>query len=235
MLPLRDDQPRFSTPYVTYFLIGLNLVIFFFEWTLEVSNPASLQAVQYQFAVVPSQVSLFLSGSPKYSLFTTVLPFFTSMFLHVDWMHVISNMWALYIFGDNIDDHLGHFKYLLFYFLSGLAAMATQVVLNPYSNVPTLGASGAIAGVMGAYFILYPRARVLTWFFVFVLYLPAWIVLGYWFAFQFLTGAATLEITRHRTNVGGIAVWAHVGGFIAGVVMIKLFPARPRRYPYAYQ
>ncbi len=235
MFPLRDDQPRFSTPYVTYFLIGLNLVIFFFEWTLGMSDPASLQAVQYQFAVVPSQVSLFLSGSPKYSPLAMVLPFFTSMFLHVDWMHVISNMWALYIFGDNIEDHLGHFRYLLFYLLSGLTAMATQVVLNPYSNVPTLGASGAIAGVMGAYFILYPRARVLTWFFLFVLYLPAWIVLGYWFAFQFLTGAATLEIARHRTNVGGIAVWAHVGGFIAGAIMIKLFPERRRRSPYAYQ
>ena len=235
MLPLKDDQPRFSTPYVTYFLIGLNLAIYAFQRLLEISDPRSYTLFLRQFSVVPAAVTLLLRGTHGPPVAAVILPFFTSMFLHGGWQHVILNMWGLYIFGDNIEDRLGHFTYLVFYLLTGLVAMGTQVVLNPYANVPTLGASGAIAGVMGGYFILYPRARVLTWFFIFVLYLPAWIVLGYWFALQFLTGAATLEITRQHTNVGGIAVWAHVGGFVAGVIMIKVFPERRRRYPYAYE
>jgi membrane associated rhomboid family serine protease len=157
------------------------------------------------------------------------------MFLHASWGHVLGNMWFLYIFGDNVEDYLGHFAYLVFYLMSGLFAMTTQVAIYPHSNVPTVGASGAIAGVLGAYFIKYPRARVLTWFFVFVLYLPAWIVLGEWFVLQFLAGAEMLSMTRVGRDVGGVAVWAHVGGFLAGVVMIKIFPERRRRYPYAYR
>ena len=231
MLPIRDDQPRYSTPWVTYFLIGLNLVIFFFEATLD---PRSLELLIRQFGVVPSHLALFLAGSPKYSLAAVVLPFFASMFLHGSWMHVIGNMWFLYIFGDNVEDYLGHFKYLVFYLLGGLIAMATQVAVNPHSAVPTVGASGAIAGILGAYFVLYPKARVLTWFFVFVLWIPAWIILGYWFVLNFLSGTET-ALAVHRQNMGGVAFWAHVGGFVAGAVMIKLFPERSRRYPYAYQ
>src|SRR6267154_3600878 len=165
MLPLRDDQPRYSTPYITYFLIGLNLLIFLFEAALE---PASLKNLVFQFGVVPANLTAFLGGSPKYPLVAVVLPFFTSLFLHGSWMHVIGNMWFLYIFGDNVEDYLGHFKYLVFYLLTGVLAMGTHVVVNLHSAAPALGASGAIAGVLGAYFVLYPRARVLTWFFVFV-------------------------------------------------------------------
>ncbi len=157
------------------------------------------------------------------------------MFLHGSWMHVIGNMWYLYIFGDNVEDYLGHFKYLGFYLVSGLLAMATKGAIYPQSNVPTVGASGAIAGVLGAYFILYPRARVLTWFFVFVIYLPAWVVLGEWFVLQFMAGAASLSTAQMGRDVGGVAVWAHVGGFVAGVVMVKLLPERRRRSPYAYR
>jgi membrane associated rhomboid family serine protease len=231
MLPLQDDQPRYSTPYVTYFLIGLNLVIFFFEWTLD---PASLKNLIFQLAIVPAHLTAFLAGSPKYPLVAVVLPFFTSMFVHGSWMHVIGNMWFLHIFGDNIEDYLGHFKFLVFYLLSGVMAMAAQVVSNPSSRVPALGASGAIAGVLGAYFLLYPRARVLTWFFVFVVYVPAWLILGYWFALQFLSGTVT-SLTYEGRSVGGVAFWAHVGGFVAGMILIKLFPARSRRSPYAWQ
>ena len=278
MLPLKDDQPCFSTPYVTYFLIGLNLVIYLFEWALQVSNPDGLKALIFQFGVVPSHLTAFLSGSPKYPLPAVALPFLTSMFLHGSWMHVIGNMWFLHIFGDNIEDYLGHFKYLLFYLLAGLIAMGAQVLVDSSSRVPTLGASGAIAGVLGAYFILYPRARVLTaiflfmfvvpawilypsarllialfvlvlwllvwflnpkaraltWFFVFVLWLPAWIFLGYWFILNFFYGTATILAVQGR-NVGGVAFWAHVGGFIGGAVMVKVFPERRRRYPYACQ
>jgi membrane associated rhomboid family serine protease len=146
-------------------------------------------------------------------------------------MHVIGNMWFLYIFGDNVEDYLGHFKYLVFYILVGLIAMATQIAVDPYSRVPTIGASGAIAGVLGAYFVLYPRARVLTWFFVFIIHIPAWVMLGYWFVLQFLSGTAT-SLAYEGRNVGGIAFWAHVGGFVAGVGLIKLFPERQRRYGY---
>ncbi len=232
MFPIRDDQPRYSVPYVNWFLIGLNILIFLFEASL---NPRALQVLATQFGMVPSHVAAFLAGSPKYSLPEIVLPFFTSMFLHGGWMHVLSNMWFLYIFGDNVEDYLGHFEYLVFYVLSGLIAMGTQVVIYLHSSVPTVGASGAIAGVLGAYFVLYPRARVLTWIFIVVVYLPAWVMLGYWFVLQFLAGTASLQLAQAGRDAGGVAVWAHVGGFIAGVVMIKLFPERRRRSPYAWR
>jgi rhomboid family protein len=232
MLPIKDDQPRFSTPYVNWFLIVLNLLIYFFQATLD---PRSYELFARQFGVVPAHLALFLQGSPRYTLAQVLLPFLTSMFVHGSWMHVIGNMWFLYIFGDNVEDYLGHFKYLVFYLLSGLIAMTLQVAIYPNSTVPTVGASGAIAGVLGAYFILYPRARVLTWFFVFLFYIPAWVMLGYWFVLQFLAGAATLSMANATRDVGGVAVWAHVGGFVAGVVMIKIFPERRQRFPYAYR
>jgi membrane associated rhomboid family serine protease len=231
MLPLRDDQARYSTPWVNSFLIGLNLLIFLFEATLD---GRSLNLLIRQFGVVPSHLALFLSGSPRYSLPAVVLPFFTSLFLHGGWMHVIGNMWFLYIFGDNVEDYLGHFKYLVFYLLTGVLAMGTQVVVNLDSTVPAVGASGAIAGVLGAYFVLYPRARVLTWFFVFVLWVPAWIILGYWFVLNFLNGTATILAVQGQ-NMGGIAFWAHVGGFISGALLVKVFGERSQRHPYAFE
>ena len=234
MLPLRDDQPRYSTPRVNYFLIGLNLVIFFFEWSLD---PRSLEILIHQFGVVPSHLAAFLSGSPRYPLPAVVLPFFTSLFLHGSWLHVIGNMWFLYIFGDNVEDYLGHFKYLVFYLLTGLIAMGTQVLVNLHSPIPTVGASGAIAGVLGAYFVLYPRARVLTWIFelIFVfIWIPAWIWLGLWFVGNFLSGTET-ALAVHKQNMGGVAFWAHVGGFVSGALLVKLFGERSQRSPYAYQ
>jgi membrane associated rhomboid family serine protease len=229
MLPIRDDQPRCSTPFVTRFLIVLNLVIFLLESALE---PQSLKLLVHQFGVVPYHLAAFLGGSSRYSLLAVVLPFFTSMFLHGSWMHVIGNMWFLYIFGDNVEDYLGHFKYLVFYLLTGLIAMLTQVAVNLHSTVPALGASGAIAGVLGAYFILYPRARVLTWFFVFVIWVPAWIILGYWFVLNFLSGTATALAVQGQ-NMGGVAFWAHVGGFVSGALLVKAFGERSLRHPYA--
>jgi membrane associated rhomboid family serine protease len=184
--------------------------------------------------VVPSHVAAFIAGSPRYPLPAVVVPFFTSLFLHGSWMHVIGNMWFLYIFGDNVEDYLGHFKYLVFYLLTGVLAMSTHMAMNLHSTAPALGASGAIAGVLGAYFVLYPRARVLTWFFVFVVWVPAWIILGYWFVLNFLSGTAT-SLGGQRHSMGGVAFWAHVGGFVAGAAMVKLFPERERRTPYAYR
>jgi membrane associated rhomboid family serine protease len=228
MIPIRDDAPRTTTPVVTYFLLAINLLIYLFEATLD---PRSESILMYQFGVVPSLVERALHGSAP--IMVAVVPLFTSMFLHASTWHVLANMWALWIFGDNIEDHLGHFRYLILYVMSGLAASLLHIALNTGSSIPTVGASGAIAGVMGAYFMLFPSARVLTivpFIFMFV-WLPAWVVLGYWFVVQFLSGAAT-SIGNSGGAVGGVAVWAHVGGFIAGVTLIKLFPSRAPRYSY---
>jgi membrane associated rhomboid family serine protease len=228
MFPIKDDQPRYSTPYVTWFLIALNILIFLFEAQL---SRAGLKALFDDFSLIPASVSAL---ALRHDFLGTVVPFFTSMFLHEGWPHVLGNMWFLYIFGDNVEDYLGHFKFLAFYLIAGLLADAAQIAIFPHSRIGMVGASGAIAGVLGAYFILYPRARVLTWFFVFVLYIPAWIVLGEWIVLQFFSGAQSLSMA-HGKDVGGVAVWAHVGGFIAGAAMIKLFPERGRRTPYAYR
>src|SRR6266496_5127563 len=231
MIPIRDDQPRFSTPFVNYFIVALNALAFFYELSIQTQGHRALDRFVYQFGVVPTHVELALAHLNLAGVF---LPILTSMFLHGSWLHIIGNMWVLWIFGDNIEDHLGHFSYLLFYLISGFVAAFTHILLNLGSNIPSVGASGAIAGIMGAYFVLYPRARVLTLvplFFVFFIWLPAWVWLGIWFIGQSLVGAATAIAVTANTS-GGVAVWAHVGGFVAGVLLIRLFPARPRRYHY---
>jgi len=230
MIPLRDDAPRLTTPFITYFLIVLNTVIFLFEVMLA---PGARTEFVYQFGVVPESFVDAFSGSRGSSIAGAGVSLFSSMFLHGGWLHLIANMWALWIFGDNIEDHLGHFRYLALYFASGVAAALLHIAFNQDSSVPTVGASGAIAGVMGAYFLLFPSARVLTIMpvvFVFV-WLPAWIVLGYWFVAEFLSGAADSIVRTSKTG-GGVAFWAHVGGFIAGVTLIKLFPAAHPRYQF---
>jgi membrane associated rhomboid family serine protease len=225
MIPIRDDAPRATTPYVNYFLVALNVAIFLFELSL---GPRNRVAFMFQLGFVPENVSSYFRGGAGNAL-TALLPVLTSMFMHANWPHIIFNMWFLWIFGDNVEDSLGHFRYLLFYLLSGIAASAVHYVFNATSQVPSVGASGAIAGVMGAYFLLFPSARVLTFFFLFFSWLPAWLVLGYWFILQFLSGAATSIAPRQAT---GVAFWAHVGGFIAGLTMIKLFPRRAPRYRF---
>jgi membrane associated rhomboid family serine protease len=223
MIPLKDDQQRYSAPVINYLLIGTNLFVFLLEQGM---SKRELD----QLALIPAHL-----WAPHVTAAQVITPFFTSMFLHAGWAHVLGNMLFLFIFGDNVEDYLGHFKYLVFYLLSGLFAAATQVAISAHSRIPMVGASGAIAGVLGAYFVLYPRSRVLTWLPpIFFFHLPAWIVLGYWFVLQFLMGASTLSMTRTR-DMGGVAVWAHVGGFVSGLVMVKIFPERARRYPYAYR
>jgi membrane associated rhomboid family serine protease len=233
MIPIRDDTPRFSTPFVTYFIVALNIVVFVFELSVSGQGQRALNGLMYQFGVVPVHFERALTAGSTPSVAGLFLPILTSMFLHASWLHIIGNMWVLWIFGDNIEDYLGHFTYLLFYLVSGFAAAVAHILLNAGSNVPSVGASGAIAGVMGAYFVLYPRARVLIWFPpIFFFHLPAWLVLGYWFFMQFLSGAATSIAETSQTS-GGIAFWAHIGGFVAGIVLIKLLPERPQRYRYA--
>jgi len=249
MIPLKDDAPRVSTPYINYTLLVLNTVVFLYEWLLSRGGSQAVNSLVFQLGVVPARLTvvLFNHGYVPWDLVSqlgtryvppigAVLPMFTSMFLHAGWLHLIFNMWALWIFGDNVEDRLGHLWYLVFYLLCGVAAALFHTLLNPNSAVPTVGASGAIAGVMGAYFLLYPRARVLTLvplFFVFFLWLPAWIVLGYWFVAQFVSGAAG-RIASHSGDQPGVAFWAHVGGFLAGMLLIKLFPPRARRYHYGW-
>lgn len=230
MIPIRDDTPKFSTPFINYLLIALNTLVFLYEAL--VLGPHSREAFVYEFGVEPARVLSALGLANLNVSHASAVPLLTSMFLHASWLHLIGNMWVLWIFGDNIEDYLGHFSYLIFYVVSGLAASLAHIALNPNSTIPSVGASGAIAGVMGAYFLLYPSARVLTLvpliiFFTFI-WLPAWIVLGYWFVLQFLSGAATSIAYSNRTGGGGIAFWAHVGGFLAGLIMIKLLPQRVR-------
>ena len=230
MIPLRDDQPSFSTPFISYFLIALNVLVF--AWEVSVGlNTRAFQAFAFQFGLVPRHALAVLTGHSRDPIATVILPVFTSMFLHASYWHVGSNMLFLWIFGDNVEDYLGHFRYLVFYLLSGLAAAITHVLLNADSRVPIIGASGAIAGVMGAYFILYPRARVLTWFPpIFFFHVPAWLMLGYWFFINFLSGTVTSAEATAASS--GIAFWAHVGGFVAGILMVKIFAERPHRYRY---
>src|SRR5271168_504234 len=154
MIPLRDDTPRYSTPYVNYFIIALNAAVFLFELSVGAQSQRALNRLMYQFGVVPRHFQLALAGPSHFSFSALLLTIVTSMFLHASWLHIIGNMWVLWIFGDNIEDYLGHFPYLLFYLSTGVIAFLTHIALNPGSRVPTVGASGAIAGVMGAYFLL---------------------------------------------------------------------------------
>ncbi len=230
MIPLRDDQPTFSTPFVNYFLIVLNVVVFL--WELSVGHRA-LNTFMMEFGVVPDHTLAVVTGHSHNGLATAIVPLFTSLFLHASFLHVAGNMLFLWIFGDNVEDYLGHFTYLVFYLLSGLAAGVTHILLNQGSGIPSVGASGAIAGVMGAYFILYPKARVLIWFPpIFFFHVPAWLMLGYWFVGNFLSGTATAIAETRETSGGGVAFWAHIGGFVAGVIMVNLFPERPNRHRY---
>ncbi len=226
MIPIRDANPSRSFPIVTIVLIIINAVIFFYELSLG----SGLNQFFSYFALIPEKYfALGASGGLNY--IGRCYPFITSQFLHGGWMHVIGNMWFLWIFGDNIEDRLGHFKFVLFYLLCGVAAGLAHVYTNPSSPVPTVGASGAIAGVMGAYTILYPRAKVLTlfifFFFIRFIQVPAFIFLGVWFLIQFLSGAATMA---SGTAQAGVAWWAHIGGFVVGVVLILLFPRRKNSY-----
>jgi membrane associated rhomboid family serine protease len=211
MIPLKDSQPSYSTPYVTISLIVLNTLVFLYEVTLD---PFSLNNLIAVYGVVP--------GSLQPAALVT------SMFLHGGWLHLIGNMWFLWIFGDNVEDILGHGKYLLFYLLCGVAAGLVHIAFNSGSQLPTVGASGAIAGVMGAYMIKFPRSRVVTlvpiFFFLTTIEIPAIVILAYWFAIQFFSGVGSVGYSH--LSQGGVAWFAHVGGFLAGILMI--YALRPR-------
>ncbi len=218
MIPLRDDRTPQTFGLATLALIALNAVVFWHELSL---GSQSLQDAFFaSFALTPAN----LTHAPSPDTVRTV---FTSMFLHGGWAHIIGNMLFLWIFGRNVEDSVGHFKFIVFYLLCGVAAAAAQVVLSPDSTVPMIGASGAISGVLGAYLLLFPRARVLVlfpiWIFWRVFYVPAFLFLVLWFGLQLLSGMAVLNSMDVN---GGVAFWAHVGGFVAGVFLIPVFKKR---------
>jgi membrane associated rhomboid family serine protease len=213
MLPVRDVIPSQTVPVATVSLIAINGLVFLHEFSLVAHSPAALDSFIEVYGFIPA-------------LFT-IPTIFTSMFLHGGWMHLFGNMLSLWIFGDNIEDRLGHGRYVIFYLLCGAIATLAHFFSDPSSQIPTVGASGAIAGVMGAYFVLYPHSRVLMWMPIFFLFeVPAVFFLGFWFLTQLLSGVTSGLASSGQ--VGGVAFWAHVAGFAAGAALVKVF-ARPER------
>ena len=228
MFPIRDTTPARSTPVVTFALIFLNVAVFLFQFRLPEAQIASLFQ---HYGVVPAR---FTNGAwaAAAGLGFSFVPLVTTQFLHGGLLHLVGNMWMLWIFGDNVEDRLGRGRFLAFYLLCGVAAALLHIASGPSSTVPAVGASGAIAGVLGAYFLLYPNARVLTlipiiFFFTFV-ELPAVVFIGLWFLVQLFSGALSL-IAGTAT---GVAWWAHIGGFLAGMLLLRWLSVRrppPRR------
>ncbi|MBC2704412.1 rhomboid family intramembrane serine protease [Desulfobacula sp.] len=220
MIPIRDNQPSNCFPVVTYLLMGINLLVFI----LQIQTGLNNEVFFYYYGLVPAKYTVH-EMSRHFSTGNHLFSIFSYMFLHGGFLHFIGNMWTLYIFGDNVEDHFGSLRFLGFYLICGIISGLFHFFLNPVSMVPTIGASGAIAGVMGAYFLLYPKSRILTIIPIIIIPLfveiPAFIFLGVWFLIQFFNAAGA--------NAGsGIAWWAHIGGFIAGLVLVKLNKKLPK-------
>ncbi len=225
MIPLKDENPTEITPYLTAILIAANVL----TWILlqGAGTMAVLQSSVLEYGVIPCRIT---GECPAEG--PGLVTAFTSMFMHGSWGHLLSNMLFLWVFGNNIEDSMGHVRFLGFYLLCGAGAAAAHIFLTPTSTIPAVGASGAISGIMGAYIALYPKVRVHTWIPpFFVLSLRAYVMLGYWFVLQLMMGVGTLG--ADMADVGGVAVWAHVGGFIVGLVLV--WPFRKRELTYAKQ
>lgn len=215
MIPLKDDVPRSTFPLIVLLLITVNILLFFHEISLE----KSLELFIKNYGVIPSKFF-----SVKTDILSRFYPLFTSIFLHGSWVHLLGNMWFLWIFGNNIEDRMGHIRFPLFYLGCGIASGLAHTYMNPSSSIPTIGASGAISGILGAYLILYPFSRILTLvpiFFVYFVRLPAFFFLGLWFLLQFFSGASS--ILSGETMTGGVAWWAHIGGFASGIILLPFF------------
>jgi membrane associated rhomboid family serine protease len=207
--PYKDDNPSVLIPYVTYGLIVINVIVFLFQFNMGIKDPEAEYIFIYTFGLIPSEFS--------------ILTIFTSMFLHGGIAHILGNMWFLWIFGDNVESTLGHKRYALFYILCGVVAALCQVLMNPESQIPMVGASGAIAGVLGLYMIRFPKARVHVFIFIIIFFttirVPASFVLGFWFFNQLTNGMGSLGLD----TTGGVAWFAHVGGFITGIMLHQAF------------
>ncbi|MFH1699820.1 MAG: rhomboid family intramembrane serine protease [Candidatus Zixiibacteriota bacterium] len=218
MLPLKDNNPTTQFPIITVIIIVVNCLVYVYQLTL---SPRLEQMFIFQFGLIPVELTSFSDMTPDVPFPVWMSPF-TSMFLHGDFMHLAGNMLYLWIFGNNVEDYLGHLKFLGFYFISGLAAVLLFTSFNPGGTVPLVGASGAIAGVLGAYLVVWPRAKILTliWilFFIRLMWLPAIFILGYWFVIQLLMGFSSLGAAQS----GGVAWFAHIGGFLFGWIFIRL-------------
>ena len=228
MIPLRVDIFRSRIAIMNALLILANVLAFLHELTL---SPRLGRVLVYKFGLTPSHEQL-LFARHGITLPQAILPLFTSMFLHGGWMHLLGNMLFLWVFGGAVEEALGHFQYLIFYLVCGVGSALVHTAFNLGSKVPTIGASGAISGVMGAFIVLFPRARVTTMIpplFFFTLKIPAYLMLGYWFLLQFFSGVASLGMT----DQGGVAWWAHVGGFILGAVLVVEARGKMRRPAYS--
>ena len=225
MIPIKDTIPRYGFPVITWTLILLNGIIFIFE----ISVPRDvLENLIYFFGLIPSRYA-----SPGRAL--DYMPFLTNMFLHGGWLHIIGNMWFLNLFGSTVEDRMGYGRFLAFYLLSGIFASVIYYIADIHSTIPAFGASGAIAGVMGAYIVMFPKARILTlipiFFFPLFVELSAFVYIGFWFLLQLFSG--TLSLGSPATG-GGIAWWGHIGGFIAGILLLPLFGRRQLSYRKTY-
>ena len=226
MIPLKDDNPTEISPMVTIALIGLCGFAFLYQLSL---GRQMGQLFVYQFGAIPAVIFGIENLPREIAAIPPSVSLFSSMFLHGGWMHFLGNMLYLWIFGNNIEDAMGHIRYITFYLICGIVAAMTHALMDPGSTIPMIGASGAISGVLGAYLLLYPRASVLVLiplgFFMHTLYVPAALVLGLWFIIQLISGGATLG-----SGGGGVAWFAHVGGFVAGMLLIGLFKHRSVRF-----
>lgn len=215
MIPIRDQIPTRRVPVVNYLLIAANIIVFVLMWLAG----AAQESIVYQFAMIPSN---YTNGVDL----GDILDVFTSMFMHAGLAHIAGNMLYLWIFGDNVEDRLGSARYIAFYLVGGVVASLAHLLTNPGSQIPTVGASGAIAAVLGAYLVLYPQSRIVTFiplgFFMRLTVVPAIIVLGFWFILQLFSGFLSMG----GSDVGGVAFWAHIGGFLAGIVMAKVLTNR---------
>lgn len=225
MIPISDANPTRRVPVVNWALIVINVVVFIYEITL---RPRQLDALILNWGVIPNHI-LFGLTDPLQTAPMTWITLITSQFLHAGWAHILGNMLFLWVFGDNIEDVLGHIPYLVFYLVSGVVAGLVQAVVSAPTNLPSIGASGAIAGVLGAYIVLYPWARISILFPILILFwtiqIPAVVVIGWWFVQQFFYGIGVLS----DAAASGIAFWAHIGGFVIGMIMIIPFIGRARQ------
>jgi len=229
MIPLKDMSPRRSVPVVTILLIVANVLVFLHQVSLP---ERAADAFIMHYGLVPAKISAALAGSHHVTMVDALLPLFTCMFLHGGWLHIIGNMLFLWVFGGNVEDRLGPVTYLLFYLVTGLGSGVAQTLFSWGSKIPSVGASGAISGILGAYIVFFPYARILTLvpllFFFFTVRIPALVFIGLWFVIQFLSGVGSLG-TAGANATGGVAWWAHIGGFLLGVFLARGVGGSSRR------
>ncbi|HLY64576.1 MAG TPA: rhomboid family intramembrane serine protease [Chloroflexota bacterium] len=238
MIPLRDLNPTRTFPVFTILIIVVNVLVFIYELLLQASSQTAINLFYAEYGFIPCLItnscpSVVRELAAVHDPVSPLASLLTAMFVHGGWLHIAGNMLFFWIFGNNVEDEMGHFRFLIFYFVCGLIAAFAQIAFDPTSMVPSLGASGAIAGVLGAYFVSYPTAPVDTAIFVIFIFfvrLPAFVVLGVWIVLQFFTGVG--ELGTHDT--GGVATFAHIGGFVAGMILLFVFRRRAQRRPLPY-